>query len=115
MLPLILLVSGLVCFGDFLILFLYDQRYKEAAWMLPMLSFGIWPFVLHLTVNRSLYAIGKPKFVALGDMIKFIYIVICVPLFFYFAGNVGAVLALVLKDIPVYIVVNIGLSREKLS
>lgn len=115
LLPLILLVSVLVCFGDFLILFLYDQRYKEAAWMLPMLAFGIWPFVLHLTINRSLYAIGKPKFLALGDMIKFIYMVIGVPLFYYFGGYFGAVLAVVLREIPVYIVVNIGLSREKLS
>lgn len=113
--PLILLIAGLVCLGDYLIIILYDQRYKDAAWILPMLAFGIWPFVLHLTVNRSLYAIGKPKFVALGDMVKFIYMIICVPLFFFFGGNFGAILAVALKDIPVYILVNIGLKKENLS
>ena len=115
LLPLILLIAVLVCSGDFLIRFLYDKRYEQAAWMLPMLALGIWPFVLHLTVNRSLYAIGKPKFMALGDMIKFVYMVISLPLFYSFGGYFGAVLAVVLREIPVYIVVNIGLSREKLS
>ncbi len=37
------------------------------------------------------------------------------PLFFFFGGNFGAILAVALKDIPVYILVNIGLKKENLS
>jgi len=115
LLPLILLVSGLTCFGDLLMEVLYDSRYIEAAWILPLLSLGIWPFVLHLTIDRILYVIGKPNYMALGNSIKFIYMLVSVPLFYKMGGPFGAVIAVMLNDIPVYISVNIGLRKEKLS
>lgn len=113
--PLALCVSVFACFGDFLILFLYDNRYDAASWILPLLVIGIWPLVLYSTVDMSLLAIGKPKYLALGNFIKFLYMIIFIPLFYRIWGIFGAIIAVVLNDIPVYIVILVSLVRERLS
>ncbi|MHB8790249.1 MAG: oligosaccharide flippase family protein [Desulfobulbaceae bacterium] len=113
--PLALLVALLVCFGDVLIIFLYDDRYKQAGWMLTLLALGMWPLVLYATADKSLYAIGKPKYSAFGNFFKFIYMIICVPVLYNYYGFIGAVSAVAMNDLPVYLVVSIGLSKEKLS
>jgi len=109
------LVALFTCFGDFIILFLYDDRYVQAAWMLPILAIGIWPLILYATIDRSLYAIGKPGYSALGNLVKFIHMILLIPLLYYFMGILGAVVAVALNDIPVYIIINYGLWKEKLS
>ena len=108
-------VASFACFGDVLILNLYDPRYEEAAWMLPILALGMWPLILTATADRSLYVIGKPNYVSVGNFAKFIYMVVCVPIAYKLAGNLGAVIAVAVNDIPEYIFTNYGLVREKLS
>lgn len=115
LIPLAFLTSILVSFGDILILQLYDQRYDQAAWILPLLALGMWPLILYSTIDRSLYAIGKPKYAALGNLVKFVYMIVSVPLLYYIGGRFGAILAVAMNDIPIFIVVNIGLAKEKLS
>jgi len=114
LIPLALLVALLACFGDVLVDFLYDERYQQAGWMLPLLSLGIWPLILYATIDRSLYAVGKPKYSAMGNLLKFLYMIICLPFFYMIAGKFGAVLAAAMNDLPVYIAVNYGLMREEL-
>lgn len=113
--PLGLLVAVFACFGDYLILLLYDQRYQQASWILPLLAAGIWPLVLHSTIDRSLYALGKPNYSAFGNLAKFLYMLVALPMLHRIAGNFGAVIAVVMNDIPVYIIINIGLVKEKIS
>ena len=113
--PLAVLVALLTGFGDVLIEFLYDARYKQAGWMLSLLALGMWPLVLYSTIDRSLYAIGKPTYSAAGNFFKFLYMIICIPLSYKFAGYVGAVLAVALNDLPVYLITSIGLTKENLS
>lgn len=115
LLPLALLVGLFASFGDVIIDLLYDERYAEAGWMLSLLALGMWPLVLYATIDRSLYAVGKPNYPALGNLLKFIYMLVAVPLLFRQAGFPGAVLAVALNDLPVYLVVGIGLRREQLS
>jgi hypothetical protein len=109
------LVALLTGFGDVLIEFLYDARYKQAGWMLSLLALGMWPLVLYSTIDRSLYAIGKPTYSAAGNFFKFLYMIICIPLSYKFAGYFGAVLAVALNDLPVYLITSIGLTKENLS
>ncbi|VXD11006.1 oligosaccharide flippase family protein [Planktothrix paucivesiculata] len=104
----------LVCFGDQFILSLYDQRYEQAAWMLPILALGMWPFILHSSINKALFAIGKPLYIAVGNVFKLLYMVILLPLSFSVMGVVGAILVVAFNDIPSYIVVNYGLWQEGL-
>ncbi|GBF81430.1 oligosaccharide flippase family protein [Aphanothece sacrum] len=109
------IVSLLFCGGDFIILTLYDKRYKEAAWMLPLLSLGLWPLMLSITVDKSLYALGKPFYPALGNCFKFLYMLLFLPMAFLNFGFLGAIWVIVLNDFPYYITINFKLWKEKLS
>ncbi len=105
----------LTCVGDLLILFLYDQRYKQAAWMLPLLAVGVWPNMLSQTIDQALYAVGRPSFSALGNFFRFIYIVIAIPLGYYYYGVAGAIIMVAFKDGPYNLAISLGVSREGLS
>lgn len=110
-----LIVTFLISFGDLLILALYDERYKDAAWMLPILSLGLWPILLTSTINTSLIAIGKPIYGAYGNVLKLIYMVVVLPLGFSLLGNLGAIIAIAFNDLPLYGAISYGLWREKLT
>jgi O-antigen/teichoic acid export membrane protein len=102
-------------FGDFLITTLYDERYYQATWILPILAVGLWPLMLSLTSDKALFAIGNPNYVALGNMFKFIYMLIGLLLAFSIYGVLGAVIVIALNDFPFYLVVSYGLWRENLA
>lgn len=108
-------VAFLVSFGDLVILMLYDNRYKDAAWMLPILALGLWPALVVQTIVKSLMAIGKPIYPAWGNFLKFIYMVILLPLGSYLMGTLGAVIVIAFNDLPLYGAINYGLWREGLT
>ena len=110
--PLLAILVGL---GDFLVLGLYDSRYQDAAWMLPILALGIWPNLLTVTMSPSLLAIGKPLYSAWGNFFKFCYMVVALPIGYSLFGVPGAVIVVAFNDFPFYLVVNYGLWREKLN
>ncbi len=109
------LLAILVGFGDLLIFGLYDERYQDAAWMLPILALGIWPNLLTITMSPSLLAIGKPLYAACGNFLKFGYMVIGLPIGFSLLGVAGAVIVVAFNDLPFYAAVSYGLWREKLT
>ena len=109
------IILTITCFGDFFILRVYDHRYKDAAWMLPILSLGLWPMILNMSINSVLLVIGKPFYLTIGNFLKFIYMLVFIPLGYYFIGPLGAILAVAFNDIPNYIVIKYGLWQEKLS
>jgi len=108
-------LTALISFGDLLILALYDQRYSKAAWMLPILALGIWPNTLTQTIDSSLFAIGKPYYSPLGNLLRFLFTVIGLPLGFSLIGVPGAVIIVALNDIPFYGPIAYGLWREGLN
>jgi O-antigen/teichoic acid export membrane protein len=109
------LLAILIGFGDVLILGLYDRRYEDAAWMLPILALGIWPNVLVATISPALLAIGQPLYAAWGNFAKFCYMAIALPLGFFFWGVPGAIIVVACNDFPFYLVVSYGLWRENLT
>ncbi|MDJ0649134.1 MAG: oligosaccharide flippase family protein, partial [Xenococcaceae cyanobacterium MO_188.B19] len=90
----IFMVATLASFGDLVILALYDFRYEQAAWMLPILALGLWPILLCLTVDPCLMAIGKPIYSAIGNFLKFFYMVVFLPLGFLNLGILGAIIVI---------------------
>jgi len=115
LLPLALLVALCGCFGDYAVRLVFDQRYHAAAWIFPMLALGMWPYLLVMTVDRSLFAIGKPKYSAAANFAKIVYMFSLIPLSQKLGGAFAIVLAVALNDLPSYIVVNFGLRKERLS
>lgn len=118
--PLLLLPSALVlalmsCFGDLIISILYDERYASGGWMLSVMALGIWPRLAAQTIDPALTALGKPFYVALGNCLKLIFMVIAMPIGFHYLGIFGAILVITLNDVPYYGAIAYGLQREKLS
>ncbi|MTF38600.1 oligosaccharide flippase family protein [Cyanobacterium aponinum UTEX 3222] len=110
----ITLVVLLTCFGDLLVLNLYDERYKDGAWMLQILALGIWPNLLSITMRSVQLGIGKPMYGAYGYLLKFIYMVIMLPFITNIMGLFGAILVIAFNDIPFYLAVQYGLWKEQL-
>ncbi len=108
-------LTMMVGFGDFLITLLYDERYEPATWILPILALGLWPLMLSITSDKALFAIGRPNFVAWGNLLKFIYMAIALPLAFQLHGVLGAVIVIAFNDLPFYSLTAYGLYRQKLS
>ena len=104
----------LACFGDLIILTLYDPRYAQGAWMLPMLSIGLWPRVLTYTIDPVFLALGKPRYTAYGNLLVFIVLVIGIPLAFYFSGMVFVIALIAAKEVMFYAVVYCGLKKENM-
>ncbi len=117
-LPLMAVGSMLAFFvglGDFIIEILYDARYHQAAWMLPVLAAGLWPRVLSSPSESALMAVGKPQYTTIGNIGRFLAILIGLPLAFKFAGVSGVVIAAAFRDVAFYSATLFGLEREKLG
>lgn len=109
------LILPLVCFGDQLILWMYDPRYQQAAWMLPILALGIWPNILVETNRQALVALGKLQYQTYGQILKSIHMCLGLWLGFRFFGLPGFIIMVALNDLESYAVISYGLWREKLS
>lgn len=109
------IIAVLFSTGDLIILTLYDDRYKDAAWMLPILALGIWPVGLSLSIRDALMAVGQPRYQAFANTVKFSYMLIALPLGYHFLKVPGIILAVALNDIFPYFVFSYGLIKEHLS
>ncbi len=107
--------AGLTLTGDWVVELLFEPKWHDAAWMLPLLAIGIWPRILGLTIDPVLYALGKPKFVAFGNLAKVVYMIVVLPLATWRFGVLGAMVAIALNDLPYYVAVAVGVRRERVS
>ncbi len=88
-----LMLSIMVNWGRLLILYLYDPRYHEASWMIPILALGLWQTLLYQTTFPVLLSLGKAKYNAFGNAAYCLTIFAGIPIAFHFFGMVGAVIA----------------------
>ncbi|BAZ39520.1 polysaccharide biosynthesis protein [Calothrix sp. NIES-4101] len=108
-------LAVLVNTGDLIIGTLYDQRYEEARWMMPILCCGIWFSILFYTTSPALLALGKPFYAAQSNLLRFLTISLGMPLAFAFKGTVGVIVIIALSDLPLYVANLYGMWREGLS
>ncbi|MEG4250621.1 oligosaccharide flippase family protein [Microcoleus sp. Pol10D4] len=115
LIPLAVGLAIFVSFGDQLILTLYRKEYEAASWMMPILALGIWHTTLHNLMGSCLLAVGKSQYPAIGNLLTFVNLCISIPLGYHLKGNLGAVIAVALGDLPTYAVTNYGLWKEGLT
>ena len=108
-------LAALVTVGDLVIGTLYDERYTQATWMMPILSAGIWFSLLFYTISPALLAIGKPLYLAQSNLARFVMIGLGLPIAYYSFGLIGAIIVIAVGDLPLYFVNLYGLWHEKLS
>ncbi|MUH01187.1 oligosaccharide flippase family protein [Scytonema sp. UIC 10036] len=108
-------LASIVTVGDMVIAVLYDNRYAEATWMMPILCCGVWFSILFHTISPALLAIGKPLYSAQSNFARFATITFILPVLYYKFGTLGAIIVIALSDFPLYAVNLYGLWKEKLS
>ena len=108
-------LSLMVCFGDVAVRIMYDSRYVSGTWMLPLLAVGIWPNVLFQTLYPMLFALSKPQYQTWGNLGKFLFTGIGIPLAFSLFGELGVILVIAFNDLPLYCAIAYGLWRERLT
>jgi len=109
------MLSLMVHLGGVLVTMMYDRRYHEASWMVPVLALGLWHTMLYATTMPALLSLGKSKYQAFGNAAYCISVVIAIPLAFHFFGMFGAVIAVAAGDLPFYFVLMAAASREGVS
>ena len=109
------LLSLMVTWGGMLILKLYDSRYHEGAWMIPILALGLWQTLMYQTTFPVLLSMGKANYGAIGNGAYCAAIVLGIPIAFHYFGMVGGVAAVAAGDLPLYFVLQYGMAREGIS
>ena len=110
-----LLIAFGVSFADIAVRIIYDDRYRDAAWMLPILLFGAWSAILCSANEYALTGLGKPSYNTIGSAIKLVYCVCALPLAYQNFGMGGIVVASALSEIARYFALVWGARREKFS
>ncbi len=108
-----LLSAVLLSFGD-LFIQIYGTKYLSAQGMFPILCVGVWFSIMFYTTSPALMAIGKPLYSAQSNLARFITVAFGILLGHHFYGTQGAIVAIALSDIPLYLVNLYGLWREGL-
>jgi O-antigen/teichoic acid export membrane protein len=107
-----ILLSIMAVWGNLLILKLYDRRYHDAAWMIPILTLGLWHTLLCQTTAPVLFSLGKAQYNAIGNAAYCAGVFAGIPIAFHFFGMFGAVVAIAAGDFPLYLVTQFGATRE---
>lgn len=106
------MLSLMVNWGGLIIRKLYDARYHDAAWMIPILALGLWQTLLYQTTFPVLLSLGKSKYGAIGNAAYCAAIFAGIPIAFHFFGMRGGVAAVAAGDLPLYFVIQFGVTRQ---
>ncbi|MFZ2107080.1 MAG: oligosaccharide flippase family protein [Roseiarcus sp.] len=107
--------SLLIAGSDLAIALIYDQRYQAAGWMLPVLAIGSWFFVVASLNESTLLGVGAPSYMAVSNSLKFILLLVGLPLSFKLYGFPCAVMAVSLIEACRYFPVWVGQKRQRFS
>jgi O-antigen/teichoic acid export membrane protein len=108
-------LATVAVFGDYAVHLLFDPRYSDAGWIVPVLAIGVWPLMLAQTLDPALFAVGKPRVIAFACLFSFITVLLGILVGKMWQGPVGAVVGIAMKSVPFYIIANYGLWRERLA
>jgi O-antigen/teichoic acid export membrane protein len=101
--------------SEFVVRHLYDARYWEAGWILPVLCVGVWFGILTSINDSILMGLARPAYPALSNAAKLITYLVGVPLAFFFYGFVAAVAVISAGEIVKYVALWLLSHKEHLQ
>ncbi len=107
--------SAIAAMADLPIKLLYDERYQAANWMLPLLIIGSWFSLLAYLNESTLLGLGKPSYIAISNIAKFVFLLVALPLGVTYFALPGGIVVVVLSDLFRYFPILLGLRRERFS
>ena len=115
---LLLAAVGLAFFAvsaDLMISMLYDKRYQSAGWMISILSIGAWISIMCSVNESALMGLRQPLFGAAANALKFVWLIVGLPLAYNFFGVVGVTIVVALSDIARYVPIFVGQLKHGFS
>jgi O-antigen/teichoic acid export membrane protein len=109
------LLTFTICVGDVFILHVYKRPYHGAAWMIAIFGLGLWHTLLYSTISPAIMSLQKTHYNALANLLYFVALLVLLPLGYSYFGMVGAVAAVAVSDLPMYIVNVYASYREGLG
>jgi O-antigen/teichoic acid export membrane protein len=91
-----------VLWGDVLIDFLYDERYKDAGWMLQLLAAGATATTIIVTIQPVLLAVGDSFRHMIKSAFQVVFQILGMTIGAYLAGIPGFIAGMVLADLLTY-------------
>ena len=105
-------LAMLMILGDWVVGHLYDVRYHEAGWMFQVLCLR--PLMVATLSNSEacLVTLGKPQYAFIQNLGRAAWISVAIPLGWTFGGIQGVVWAVALSELPVMVVLWVGLVKS---
>lgn len=101
--------------SDELMLRLYDDRYRAAAFMLPLLLPGVWFAVLAIFAESTLLGIDRPAPAAAGNAVKLAILLGGLPLALGLGDLYVALLVLALAEVGRWLTLSYAARRDRLA
>jgi O-antigen/teichoic acid export membrane protein len=108
-------LSGLIGGGQAAIGLVYDDRYAAGGWMLQLLALAAWIATPEVTNSSASLALGRPRWMAAGNLGKLIGMILLLPLGYHLGGFRGALLGYVGSELFRYAASTLGVYRRGLS
>ncbi len=109
------LLSLTICTGDLFIAHVYDRRYHGAGWMIGILGLGLWHTLLYSTISPAIFALQKSHYNAIAQFAYCVTLFVALPLGYHSYGMLGAVIAVAVSDIPMYLCFLFSAVREGIN
>lgn len=107
-------LSGFIAGGPTGIDLLYDERYAGAGFVVQVLAVAAWLEVIESSYDTGLFAMGTPKWMAIGNLVKLLSMFLFIPLGFHLAGFHGAIVGFAATQLPLYTILAIIGNRSEL-
>ncbi len=106
------LLSALIVGAPALIDLLYPDRYMQAGWILRLLGLVGWFSILEACCSSLVKALGTNHWMAAGHAVKFVSLLIAIPLGYHYGGLAGALIGMIVADMTRYFTAALGLDRQ---
>lgn len=109
---LILPIAVLMILGTRVVELLYDARYHDAGWMLQVLCVRLLMTSALSNSESCLVVLGQPQYAVIQNVCRTVWTLVGIPVGWHLMGLKGAVWAVALSEVPVVVVLWIGLARN---
>lgn len=101
-------IASVMAWSDLAVSVLYDNRYKDAGWMLFLLLMNAWVGVLAYLGEATTLGNSKPQVASVANICRIAVAAVCLPIGFHGFGLAGAILALPLGELARYSVLHVA-------
>jgi O-antigen/teichoic acid export membrane protein len=111
---LIVPIAALMMLGSWVVALLYDARYQDAGWMFQILCVQLIFAAVNSNSEACLVAVGRPQYAVVQNVCRALWIIVGIPVGWSLMEMKGAVWAVALSEVPVALVMYVGLARHRM-